>query len=163
MIRKLLSQICRQKSIFRTKLVGLFFGWQLGTLKVARLIMRLQTPVYFQKYSRKEYYCYQDDGVKRSLSYFLDIRLFSCSNTIFVLLFIIFAGGCWKPVSVDLQTLLKTIPPEFITKTKSMRSYLEIQESNNLDHTQSKVKYKKINPLQYNEQCIFEIYSKLLY
>ena len=84
LIRKLLNQICRQKSIFRAKLVEVFFGWQLGTLKVARLIMRLRSPVDFQKYSRKEYYCYQDDGVKEArVIYFLDIRLFSCSNTIF--------------------------------------------------------------------------------
>ena len=45
LIRKLLSQICRQKSIFRAKLAEVFFGWQLGTLKVARLIMRLRSPV----------------------------------------------------------------------------------------------------------------------
>ena len=116
LIRKLLNQICRQKSIFRAKLVEVFFGWQLGTLKVARLIMRLRSPVDFQKYSRKEYYCYQDDGVKEArVIYFLDIRLFSCSNTIFCVACLLFLRVCcWKP---SLPNLLR----KFITKTKSMR------------------------------------------
>ena len=42
--------------------------------------------------------------------YFLDIRLFSCSNTIFCV--VVYYFCVW---------LLKKVPPEFIMKTKSMK------------------------------------------